>query len=346
MSNSEQNKKNKRIPTRQQASCKKAVKSIFSTLSILIALLYSFTQSHAATYYSGATGALNLASSWWSARNGTGTHPSNFNGSDIFQIINNTTPTLTGNWNLGSGASVVLGDSSSSITFVIPNNYWMQGQITVTTGATLDVKNNNCPTINSCQIGSTVEFSGSSSQTIAVTSYYNLTVNNSNGIDLGTRSADTVRGTLNFISGSLTLNTSRLVLTGNVTGMNGTNCFTGNSGGTGTGPDVFILSSGAAGTIYFDQSTFNNSDRIDSFLVGPGSSVIIGNRFTIRSDYVLNGTVDNNGNTIYVRGNISGAGTETGSGCDSMVSTTSTNNRRCNAEQPETERRQRLCNQR
>jgi hypothetical protein len=199
----------------------------------------------------------------------------------------------------------------------------MQGRITVTSGATLNVKHNNCPTITSCQTGSTVEFSGTSSQTIAVTNYYNLTVNNSNGIDLGTRSADTVRGLLNFVSGSLTLNTSRLVLTGTVTGMNGTNCFTGNSGGTGTGPDVFILSSGAAGTIYFDQSTYNNTERIDSFLVGSGSSVMIGNHFTIRSDYVLNGSVNNNGNTIYVRGNISGAGTETGSGCDSMVSTTS-----------------------
>jgi hypothetical protein len=76
---------------------------------LVCALFCVFFSARANTYYSTNGSAPNLTSSWHSSRNGTGSVPSNFSGTDIFIIQAGHTVTTTGNWSIsGSNAKIII----------------------------------------------------------------------------------------------------------------------------------------------------------------------------------------------------------------------------------------------
>ncbi len=171
------------------------------------------------TYYSGATGALNLTTSWWSARNGTGINPPNFTTAGItFQVINNTAPTLTGAWTVsGTGSSVMLGDSSTAINFTIPSSYALTGTINISNNSTLTLQNSTVPALGTLAANSTVNYSGSVSYTLPVTTFGNLTVSTSGNVSF-TNGTTIVAGNYIQTSGAVTLSSTNSLFNLNILG--------------------------------------------------------------------------------------------------------------------------------
>ncbi|HTN45405.1 MAG TPA: hypothetical protein VL098_03595, partial [Flavipsychrobacter sp.] len=75
-------------------------------------------QTQAATYYYEGSGSISAASNWNLQPNGSGTSPSNFNGTNTWIIQTGQTVSTTGNWNisvLSSGTELVV-DSGAQLT--------------------------------------------------------------------------------------------------------------------------------------------------------------------------------------------------------------------------------------
>ena len=99
-------------------------KSIILISIFLCSLSFS---GYAANFYSGSSGNLDNVNSWWTNRNGTGSHPANFTANNQnFQIMNNTAPTIGANWIVsGTGSTIMLGDSTTAIYFTLPSSIFL-----------------------------------------------------------------------------------------------------------------------------------------------------------------------------------------------------------------------------
>ena len=183
--------------------------SHFLRLSVLVIVTGIAIPGYAQTkyYYSKSTGNLNLTSSWGTAANGSGTAPTSFTANNqVFNIVNNATPTIGANWTVsGSGSYIVVGDGTAACNFKIPTNYYCKGTVNVSANATLTIANTTIPTLDSLNSNSTVIFDGTNNQTIpAVTlGYGNLTYS---GSATGTMAGGCT------ISGALTVSNGNLVL--------------------------------------------------------------------------------------------------------------------------------------
>lgn len=73
-------------------------------------------------YYSKSTGNLDALATWGLSTDGTGTAPANFTAANqIFNVRNNATPIIGGNWTVsGAGSKVIVGDGTDAITFTVP----------------------------------------------------------------------------------------------------------------------------------------------------------------------------------------------------------------------------------
>ena len=79
-----------------------------TVLIVLLGMLFS-GQIWAATYYSNGSQAPNVTANWWSNTNGTGTHPANFTGNDIFTIQNGHNMTTSAAWTVsGNGSQIII----------------------------------------------------------------------------------------------------------------------------------------------------------------------------------------------------------------------------------------------
>jgi hypothetical protein len=141
----------------------------------------SVTVNTATTYYSKATGNLNVLTTWGTNADGTGTAPANFTASgQTFVIQNNATPTIGANWVVsGTGSKVIVGNGTNACNFTIPSNFSYTGIIDVRNNATLTISHNTVPTLSILSSGSTVVFNSSGSQTIPANNYSNLTIGGS-----------------------------------------------------------------------------------------------------------------------------------------------------------------------
>jgi hypothetical protein len=83
-----------------------------------------------AQYYNKTTGNLNALATWGTNTNGTGTSPSSFSTPAIYWVRNNTTPTISANWELDSISSVVRietgGFPGTPIQCSIPTGFYIQ----------------------------------------------------------------------------------------------------------------------------------------------------------------------------------------------------------------------------
>jgi hypothetical protein len=153
------------------------------------------------TYYSAATGALNVITTWGTATDGTGTNPPDFvQSNQILNIQNRATATITGNWSIDPTSKIVTGDGTNPINFTIPVGFSVTGLVDVSNHATLTLQNTTIPTLGN--LTGTVVFAGSSAQTIPAATFTNLTINNASGVTLGASS--TVNGSFALVNGLVT----------------------------------------------------------------------------------------------------------------------------------------------
>jgi len=88
-------------------------------------------------WYSKSSGSLNNLATWGSNMDGSGSNPTSFTADfQLFNVVNNTSPTITANWTLsGNNTRLVIGNGITPVNFIIP--------------ASLKVSLSN-PPINSC----------------------------------------------------------------------------------------------------------------------------------------------------------------------------------------------------
>lgn len=164
-----------------------------------------------ATYYNKAsgTGALQLTSNWGTNTDGTGTAPGGFTFGNTYNLVNGSTGTITGTWTMGG--SLVIGNGTAAFNLTIPSTSALTGSgITLTNNATLTWKNTTTlPTFTSINSGSTINYAGTGSQTIAALGYGNLAISGprtgtitlaSGTISVAGTCTDTASGTITYVN--------------------------------------------------------------------------------------------------------------------------------------------------
>jgi surface protein len=150
-------------------------------------------------YYSKGTGFLNNVATWGDNADGTGNNPVNFTAADqIFVVKNRATADLNNNWLIsGANSMVVVGDGTNAVT-MNTGTHLIGGSFKVTNNATLDIASNSTGLSIVGETGSTVNYSGTGSQTIAEGIYDNMGLSNNRGGSTMTLANGniTVRGTM------------------------------------------------------------------------------------------------------------------------------------------------------
>ncbi|RYE00558.1 MAG: hypothetical protein EOP50_03580, partial [Sphingobacteriales bacterium] len=118
---------------------------------------------------------------------------------------------MSGSLTLGSGSKMIVGGAiSNTATLSLPQA--LTGTVDVQANGTLSFASTTIPTLGTLSTGSTVSFSGSSSQSVPSKTYSNLTINNSAGASLA--STATVATALTLTNGALSGGTSLTMSTG------------------------------------------------------------------------------------------------------------------------------------
>jgi hypothetical protein len=148
-----------------------------------------------------------------------------------------------------------------------------------------------------------------SAATISAATIENLSLNNAADFRLAGNTV--IIGDLTFKAGTLVLGNNTLTLNGTVAGMDGKKCITG-----GEESNLIVATTRALGTLFFNQATPGVTNNLATFTMnGMGGTVTLGNKLFIGNTLSLTkGTIADGGNTITVSGNISGSGTESGTG--------------------------------
>ena len=188
------------------------MRNIFTFLFVILGILWH-TTGKAATYYYNGSGSVTSTSSWGANTNGTGSTPSNFTAaSQVFNIQNVSSVTITSNWTVsGSSSYILVGNGTNACTFTIPSGYTVSGTIYVSASGTLINQNAATPTLGTLSSGSTVTLAGTGTQTVPATTYSNLSVTNTTAT-VSAAGSITVNGTLTINSGA-TLNMGAYILT-------------------------------------------------------------------------------------------------------------------------------------
>jgi len=170
-------------------------KIIFTIFIVFCFIVSSSLYSQTNFYYKG-TGNITSTLNWGTNPDGTGTNPSNFSTSNqIFKIQNCSIVTLNNNWTVsGSGSKVVLGNGTSACKFVIPSNYSFTGILDISAIGYLNISNTSIPNLGTINSASTIEYSGTSAQTMTPVTYGNLII--SNTYSAATGGAFKVKGNL------------------------------------------------------------------------------------------------------------------------------------------------------
>lgn len=130
-------------------------------------------------YYSKPSGLLNDVNTWGINSDGTGVSPANFNTNNIkYYVQNNPSPTINGNWFItGSNTALILGNGISTMNVSIPAGLLCGADsIYVRNNVTLSCDGNFITNKPRFDIGSTVQYTSTSTQTITGATYGNLVV--------------------------------------------------------------------------------------------------------------------------------------------------------------------------
>jgi fibronectin-binding autotransporter adhesin len=204
----------------------------------------------------------------------------------------NSPETIVGNLELNAGT---LSDGGNAVS--VSGNIIGEGKATGTGGITIT----------------------GSSATISGATIDNLTLDNAKGFSL--MGNTTINGALTFKTGALIIGSNTLTLKGTVSGMDAAKSLTGNGSA-----NLVIGTTHELGTLYFDQGTPGTSNNIATLTMsGKDGTVTLGNKLVISNALALNeGTIADGGNTIFLAGNITGKGTETGTGGITMTGSSAT----------------------
>jgi len=289
-------------------------------LVILFTGAFSVMAFSQTTYYSKSAGNLNVLATWGTNPDGSGTSPTNFTGANRnYFIVNNPTPTISGNWTVsGANSKVLVGDGIQSISFTVPSprttiatySVMVNSTLTAASGSTisgstahvdgtLNIQTDNNPVFGTMTTGSTVSYSRTGNQTIENVTYYNLTLTGSGNKRLNNSGNTTVNGTL-FLS-----TTSRFFLnTNNSWGLFLNGIITGGGDISGTGnSSISIGGSGPFGTMIFRAGT-QNLYRLDINRASLGL-VTLGSALTVSNFYGhTNGVFAIGSNTLSINGAI------------------------------------------
>lgn len=229
--------------------------------------------------------------------------------------VTNTAATVTAANNVTVGGSFTT--SASSILDMGTNTLSVA---TVSHSGTLQTQNTGATPITASKTwGGTVEYNGSSAQSVVAGTYNNLTVSTS-GSKTMTGNVIT-SGILNLNAVNLTTNASNLTINGSLTGS-----------GTITSDDFADITIGGSGSLG-SNLTFTAGARtcLDLTINRSGQTITLGSPILINDFLNLTaGTLDDNGNTITVVATdiphtaITGTGTHSGSGKISITGTGST----------------------
>ncbi len=254
-------------------------------------------------FYWNGSGPVASLTSWGTNTDGTGLSPNSFTSNNqIFNLVNNTTATLSSSLTLGGTGSVLnIGDGVTGI------NFTTNAGLTFTGGAQMVVLNTSTLTLQSATFanssdvvlntGSTVDFAQSSVVNIWPITYDNLTI--SGAADKNSGGSPVVNGVLNLNGRSLAMTNSALLtltLNGTITG----------SGSLKTGNSrLTIGGSGAFGTINFTAGF--TALAVNQFNVNRAGAglVILGESLTVTGiSNLQNGTINLNGKALTLNGAI------------------------------------------
>lgn len=249
-----------------------------------------------------ATGLQNTSSWTTNAGGGAGTEPADFTSANqIFNIANNATTTISGNWTVsGTGSKIVV----SSGDFTIPAGNTVTGTVDVSGGAELTIENTTLPTFGTLAATSTVQYNNVALTLPASTTYGNLTLSGT-----GTK---TFPGNTTTVTGNLVINNTTIdapgaspfatiLLAGNLT-YQGTvtnpidaNSITLQTNGTAAGTQT-ITANGNTVRYFRIQTTTANTLLMST--TGGSSNIVVGNA-TSGGIQLLDGSVLNlNGNDL------------------------------------------------
>ena len=183
------------------------------------------------SYYSNATGALNVASTWGDNTMGTMNPPANFTTAyNTFNIVNRTTTMLSGPIDIsGTGSKIIIGDGTATTTLTTNSidSIKATNTVEVLNLGTLVLGNKSAPVFGTLASGSTVDyaFAGvTTADTVKVNSgvYHNLKL--TNGLKFLKSGTTTVNGNL-IMDGTASMNGapnpfSTVILKGDLTMQN------------------------------------------------------------------------------------------------------------------------------
>jgi surface protein len=226
-----------------------------------------------AVFYSKSTGDLDDVANWGTNTNGTGTAPTDFTASNqYFAIRNRSAASILGNWSTtGANSLVVLGDGTNAITFTTGTNTII-GNYKLSNNATLAIGSNPTGLNFICENGATVNYNGSSAQTIAPGNYNNLSISGSNTKTLG--SDIIIRGTLS-LSNKLTLDAYSISLSGTVSGAGSSYYVQTNGVGTLKKSITSIFLFPVGNSAYNPVTITNNTGTADDFTVRVQDAVYV-----------------------------------------------------------------------
>jgi len=272
---------------------------------------YTWTPPVPSTLYYDIQGTnvdLSILTNWTSKADGSagGTAPANFTTGNVNYIIKNgTTPSIGAALTVsGTLSKIIVGDGSAAEDFTIPSGFTLTGTIDIQSNSTLHIANTTIPTLGTLGTSSTVDFSGTGTQTIPANSYGNLT-SSSTG-------ARTISSTLN-IAGTFTPGANTYTVTGSTINFNGTgsqsipvfnyNSLTSSSTGARTLPNVGTI--GVAGTFTPGTNAYTITGSTISFR-STGTQTIPAFNY-----YNLTGNGSTGARTLAATGTVGVAGTFT-----------------------------------
>ena len=172
-------------------------------------LTFSADIQASTNYYYKGTGGLHSVASWGSNPDGSGASPTDFTSDNqVFNTRNTTAVSTSAPWTVsGAGSKVVLGNSSdAAITLTVASGSPLSGLIDVSSSSagsnTLVLQDGTTPGIGSLDASSTVVYDASVGQSVAVTTFGNLTLSNS-----GTK---TFGGNTTTVAGNLVLSNTTI----------------------------------------------------------------------------------------------------------------------------------------
>ncbi|MFC2113776.1 hypothetical protein ACFLRI_00350 [Bacteroidota bacterium] len=228
------------------------------------------------------------------------------------KITNTGQKTIAGQ--VVANGTITVGDGTNASELYIPSTFTVYGTADVLNNGTLNIANTTAPDFGTLSTGSTVKYTatgGAQSSPATDPDYYNLEIDNSNGVSLGGDA--TVNGTLTLTSGALSIGANNLTLEGDLSISSGS--LTG-----GASADLTIGSTGSkislpaiSGNLHDLTVARSSGVDITSDLTATTSSISAGGILNILEGitHTVSGTMTNsNGsNTQYLNIKSSASGT-------------------------------------